>query len=212
MHSWKAALQSRKLANPLVQRMRDSRSCLGFGCQGSRTADHLRSELMKTKNHSLSLHHSFTASLRVGAILLLAGLNARAQYNYTTLSLPGSLETEAVGIDGTSIVGYYSAQLTGGSFLYNGSSYSVFSMGGSSGETDACGISGNNIVGCYGGVLGSSQGFLYNRRTYTMLNVPGATSTYAHGISGTTSWGITRAETQAALLRAFSTMVLATTL
>ena len=87
-------------------------------------------------------------------------MNVQAQYNYTTLSVPGAANTWALGISGNNVVGTY---LNGGShqgFLYNGSSYTTLTVPGAT-WTWALGISGNNIVGWYG--TGSSyQGFLYN--------------------------------------------------
>ena len=50
--------------------------------------------------------------------------------------------------------------------------------------TYAYGISGRNIVGTYYEDA-SNHGFLYNGKTYTTLDVPGASGTYAYGISGT---------------------------
>jgi hypothetical protein len=55
------------------------------------------------------LHHSFPGTACAGAILLLATtFNAQAQYNYTSLSVPGASATYALGISGTNIVGFYS--------------------------------------------------------------------------------------------------------
>lgn len=144
------------------------------------------SENVKTKNQSLSLHRSFPGAVCAGAILFLAAtMNVQAQYNYTTLNVPGAANTWAYGISGNNVVGTY---LNGGShqgFLYNGSSYTTLSVPGAS-STEARGISGNNIVGIYcyyPSGYSIYQGFLYNGSSYTTLSVPGAMYTLAYGIS-----------------------------
>ena len=98
------------------------------------------------------LHHSFPGAACAGAILLLATtFNAQAQYNYTSLSVPGASATYALGISGTNIVGYYD-YVNGGNcygFLYNGSSYNTNLNVPGAAFTEAWSISGNNIVGFY---------------------------------------------------------------
>lgn len=124
----------------------------------------------------------------ISSILVLAALsNAYADYNYTTLSVPG-YETYAFGISGNSIVGAYKANgpTPAVSFLYNGPAYSyvydsttqTYTTLTPPGYSEAWGISGNNIVGQEEGV-----GYLYNGSTYTTIQFPGE-STAATGISG----------------------------
>jgi hypothetical protein len=136
---------------------------------------------MKTKaQFSVSAHHSIGRAVCTAAALLLLAItiNSQAQYNYTTLSVPGAQRTCATGISGNTIVGYYYDGSTYQGFLYNGSSYATLSVPGAW-DTHAHGISGNNIVG-----VSSLGAFLYNGSTYTILSVPGAQETSAYGVSG----------------------------
>jgi hypothetical protein len=125
---------------------------------------------------------------RATLLLLAATTNLQAQYNYTTLAVPGAANTVASGISGNNIVGYYtpSNSPTKG-FLYNGSTYTTLSVPGAE-DTVASGIFGTNIVGSsynvIGGLIADQYGFLCNGSSYTTLNVPGAASTVASGISG----------------------------
>lgn len=112
----------------------------------------------------------------------------QAQYNLTTLSVPGAYnDTWAYGVSGNNIVGCYESVNDGhGSlqgFLYNGSGYTTLTVPAATYFTEAYGISGNNIVGVYGNDSGF-YGFLYDGSSYTTLRVLGANATYAYGISG----------------------------
>jgi hypothetical protein len=80
-------------------------------------------------------------------LLLAAAVNTRAQYTYTTLSMPGEQWTDAQGIDGNNIVGSYYANESWQGFLYDGTSYTTLNPPGS--YTHATGISGGDIVGTY---------------------------------------------------------------
>lgn len=120
-----------------------------------------------------------------GAILLLtAAINAQAQYEYTTLNVPGSSTTWASGISGDNVVGYYlpSSGIISG-YLYNGGTYTTFSYPGAY-QTFANGISGNTIAGYCSLTTGVICGFLYNNGVFTTLSVPGAYETEVFGISG----------------------------
>jgi len=115
-----------------------------------------------------------------------------------------SQNTEAWGISGNNIVGFYGPDnyyfpniSSGHGFIYNilTSTYTTLDDPLGVDGTYALGISGNNIVGYY--VDGSSylHGFLYNGTTYTTLDDPFASEfnnpsyganggTFASGISG----------------------------
>src|ERR1022692_543423 len=129
--------------------------------------------------------HLFGGVVCWSVLLLVATINAQAQYNYTTFSVPGGEFTQANGISGNNIVGDYfiiaSPYFEG--FLYNGGSYTTLSVPGAI-NSYASGISGNNTVGYYESGSGNSEGFLYNGSSYLTLSVPGAQNTYAYGISG----------------------------
>jgi hypothetical protein len=95
-------------------------------------------------------------SFSAGAVLLItATMNAQAQYNYSTLSVPGASVTYASGISGNNIVGSYGNGSADLGFLYNGSTYTTLSLPGA-----PDGIDGNNIVGSYSNGSGDTYGFL----------------------------------------------------
>jgi len=102
---------------------------------------------------------------------------------WQTIDMPGAGYTEALGIEGSNIVGL--AGIHG--FRYNGGSWATFDMSGAV-YTVAQGISGSNIAGWY--YDGSSyHGFLYNGVSWTTLDMPGVSGkdpygTYARGIDG----------------------------
>ncbi len=122
-----------------------------------------------------------------GAIIWLtvvATVNAQAQYTYTTISVPGAVDTYANGIDGTNIVGTYTTVTdTNEGFIYNGSTYTTLSVPGAE-QTEVNGISGTNIVGAYLNSYGYWEGFRYNGSTYNNFNVENAIDTWPMGISG----------------------------
>ena len=117
-------------------------------------------------------------------IALLVQGYARAD-TWTTLIYPGAKETQAMGISGSSIVGYYagaSYQFHG--FLYTGTSWTALDYPGAM-WTNVYSISGNSIVGTYADSSSQRHGFLYNGTSWTTLNnYPGGTRTEALGISG----------------------------
>lgn len=149
---------------------------------------------MKTKFIHRAARHSISGTVCAGAILLLpAAMNAQAQYNYITLSVPGAVDTYANGISGNNIVGFYDTGTgtTDQGFLYDGSAYTTLSVPGAE-DTEAFGISGNDIVGAYSDGGTTWQGFLYDGSSYTTLSMPQAvlSGTKAVGISGNNIVGI----------------------
>jgi len=100
---------------------------------------------------------------------------------WTTLHVPGSPNTYAYGISGSSVVGWYqdSSHKERG-FIYNitTQSYTYLDYPGANG-TCLFGISGNSIVG-----VSSGGGFLYNGTSWTTLDYLGARTTWAYDISG----------------------------
>ena len=110
--------------------------------------------------------------------------NASAQYAFTKLDVPGAVKTEAYGVSGNNVVGYF--QNGGGihGFLYNGSAFTTLNVPGAV-QTYATGISGNRVAGYYQNRLGVYHGFTYQAGVYvTNLTVPGAVQTYFWGASG----------------------------
>lgn len=115
--------------------------------------------------------------------VMLFGVSAWADYEWTILDYPGSYATSAKGMNGSNIVGYYvDASGHFQSFLYDGFAWTTLSYPGAI-NTYAEGISDSNIVGYYE-LASSEHSFLYNGSTWTTLDYPGAFVTYARGISG----------------------------
>ena len=139
---------------------------------------------MKISNIGCSINRAvgLMATLFLGGILC-----ARAQYIYSTLSVPGYGDTYAEGISGNNIVGFFGSESSTRGFLYNGSSYTTLTVPStlnSTLTTWANGVDGNNIVGYYQNTSGRYESFLYNGTSYSSLMVPGSLDTYAGGISG----------------------------
>ena len=142
--------------------------------------------------------------LGLGSVVLLCGsLTARGQ-TFTPLvdPLANLGPTEAYGISGSNVVGYYEPSggfiapeadsgpgTTANGFIYNinTNSYSSLYDPLATEGTYAYGIDGSNVVGSYENSNGVF-GFLYNGNTYTTLSDPLATptneGTQARGISG----------------------------
>jgi hypothetical protein len=98
---------------------------------------------------------------------------------FTYFSYPGAVNMQAVGIDGSNIVG--SAFVTEWiGFLYDGTTFTDIIYPGAT-RTFASGIYGSNIVGT-AVVGGVNRGFLYDGSTFTDIIYPGASSTGASGI------------------------------
>ena len=96
---------------------------------------------------------------------------------WTALDVPGAVQTEVYGISGSNIVGNYrpaSEPVNYYGFFYNNGNWTQFNPW-------LYGISGSNIVGLVPNTL---YGALYDWKTWTDLNVPGAIATYPSGISG----------------------------
>lgn len=107
-------------------------------------------------------------------------------FNFTTLDVPGAVQTFAFGISGSNVVGQYidsSNQEHG--FLFNGSTYSTLDDPLGAQGTSANSISGTNVVGSYFDAAGKPHGFLYNGSSFTTLDDPlGSNGTQALGVSG----------------------------
>ncbi len=136
------------------------------------------------KTNILARNRLSINSVPLGVVVLLLAVvtNIRAQFNYTTLAVPGAAGTEAVAIDGDNVLEYGYSGITEQEFIYNINSDSYTTLPLIEGEytPDAAGISGNDTVGSFQNSSGT-YGFLYNGSTYTTLSVPG--TVYATGAS-----------------------------
>jgi hypothetical protein len=110
----------------------------------------------------------------------------RTTSNWTPLDKPGVSETYPQGISGSDIVGsYYDGDLHGFRYNWMTSTWSGLDMPGAD-ETHPQGTDGSNIVGYYIDNYGEHC-FLYDGKTWTILNMPGAPDDieiYPMGISG----------------------------
>jgi len=100
---------------------------------------------------------------------------------------PGTTAGSNLNPDGAiSVVGSYTSSTTGHSvgFLYKGGKYT--DIPGPSGSIGTFGSAINDngaIVGYYVDAASATHGFLLKGKTYTTLDVPGATATFATGIN-----------------------------
>jgi hypothetical protein len=141
-----------------------------------------------------------TQFLTILAALITAGTAAQAQYTYTPLAYPLSVQTSAWGISGTNIVGFYvDASGDEYGFLYNGgtnwsSLKDPLSGPGLVGGTAVTRISGTKAVGIYLDTSGNEHGFIHSgtdwSNNWTTMDDPNGVSsptngTFPLGISGT---------------------------
>jgi hypothetical protein len=143
-------------------------------------------------------------------LLVLAALFYFAGYvnaiSWTALNYPGAKETYITGIDGDTIVGYYSyydsfTMANSGlkdphGFIYDGKTWRTLDCprvleSSLIEDTMIEGIDNGNIVGnCYSRISrypnGSSgeDGFIYDGHAWRLLNFPGARNTYVQAIEG----------------------------
>lgn len=109
--------------------------------------------------------------------------------SYTPLSVPGSQQTEAFGINNAGqVVGdYWNDNVNAGfhdGFLYSQGLFTTIQVSGFQ-QTVPFGInSSSEIVGYVNNNFGAvSQGFIYMAGSITILNVPGSTGTWAYGVN-----------------------------
>jgi probable HAF family extracellular repeat protein len=124
--------------------------------------------------------------LLVLALLLARPGQARADYIFTTIDVPGSAYTVASGInDAGQVVGYYNSH----GFLLSNGTYTTLDATGSV-VTQALGINNaGQIVGNYGDASGT-HGFLLTGGSYTALDVPRSFGSASFAPSGTSANGI----------------------
>jgi probable HAF family extracellular repeat protein len=103
------------------------------------------------------------------------------QGTYTTISVPGSPSTQALGINQAGqVVGKYD----GHGFLFSAGSYTTLDVPGSKATTAAGINTSGQVVGDYTDTSGKSHGYLLNGGNYTTLDMPDSSSTKATGING----------------------------
>jgi len=105
--------------------------------------------------------------------------------DFTVIQVPSGGTTQAKGISGDDIVGFF-ADATGiHGFHFDGTSYTTLDHPLAGTRTVAEGIFGNNIVGWYEDASNEIHGFLYDGTTWTTLDHPsGGGTTIARGIDG----------------------------
>ena len=98
--------------------------------------------------------------------------------------------TQALGVSGSDVVGYYEDGLSGNyqGFLYSGGTFATVSDPEGVNGPVATGISGNHIVGFYFDFENVTHGFLYDGTTYTTIDDPSVAS--ASDFGGTVINGI----------------------
>jgi len=121
-------------------------------------------------------------------VLLLFGFSFAAyaaNYTFTPLDDPNATNgTQAYGIYGGNIVGFYTDPEGSHGFLYDGTTWTPLDSPDTPYTvTLAYGIYGGNIVGSYTDPEGS-HGFLYDGTTWTPLDFPFEAHTQAYGIYG----------------------------
>ncbi len=116
-------------------------------------------------------------------IVVLGAGRTYGNWTWTTLDFPGAFLTEAAGVSGDNIVGFFfDGNLRPRAFLCDGATWTALDYPGADG-TAAWDIDGNKIVGWYADGL-DGYGFLYDGTTWTTLDFPGASSSGAWGIDG----------------------------
>jgi hypothetical protein len=149
------------------------------------------------------LHLKVSLSFVTITVALSLAPAARASYYFTEINPPGSISTEALGLNDSGVVAgsYNDATGFGLGFVDNNGVYTTLAP---TTEATGCGFyaticnqawgvnNSGDVVGTYFTTTGSGpndgtpHGFLYtngNYSTFTPLNVPGAGATEAYGIS-----------------------------
>ena len=135
--------------------------------------------------------HIGCASLVLGVCLSFIQ-TAHAQYTFTTIDVPGAVDTLLTGInDRGDIVGAYNNEIFGPSYAFftEGDSLITIAVPGSS-QTTAFGINNNGkIVGSF--VTGEQHGFLYSskRQRFKQVDVPFPTGVFLTRVNGTNNRG-----------------------
>jgi uncharacterized membrane protein len=124
--------------------------------------------------------------LVLGAMAGAQSANPVPALTYSSLSVPGSTNTIAMGINNLGwIVGQYDDSLGGHGFLYRNGIYRAFNVPGAL-DTEPSGINDTGqIVGAYEGTDSLTHGFLRTAAGYTTIDYPGALVTVPFKITTT---------------------------
>jgi PEP-CTERM motif len=110
------------------------------------------------------------------AVLATAGGASAQTYDYTTIGVPGSIDTASLGInDSGAVTGDYDIGSTQHAFIYSGGTYTKLRAG-------TVGTAINDLGEVIGGE--GDFGFLYSDATFTQIKFPGSSLTEATGING----------------------------
>jgi hypothetical protein len=120
------------------------------------------------------------------------GIHHGFLYNGTTFTEldPGSVGSEATGIDNGNAVGWYLNGSARDGFLYNGTTTTTIHVPNST-ATQPTGVSGANVVGFYTDANNVQHGFLSNGGAYiSTIDPAGSTSTQVTAVSGLNVVGV----------------------
>lgn len=112
-----------------------------------------------------------------------------APYRYVAFDIPGSTSTKLEGINNDGhIVGTYVGPTTSGAFVYDGTEIALLPRHGDDGVLPSDINERGQIVGTLfppsvGGIVPSSQGFVFEQGTYSTFVFPGAAFTGAGGLN-----------------------------
>ncbi len=132
--------------------------------------------------HLKSLHRAtyLLATITLGFLLGVFSPAMAVNYSFTTIDVPGAVETNAFGINNSGqIVGEFTASSRAHGFLLSGGAFTTIDVPGAI-NTQAFGI---NDSGQIAGESDSSHGFLLSGGAFTTIDVPGATLTQAFKIN-----------------------------
>ncbi|MBI3475218.1 MAG: hypothetical protein HY010_05775 [Acidobacteria bacterium] len=116
-------------------------------------------------------------------IVLFCTVAFSQSFQYTTLQVPGSSYTVALGINNSGqIVGSFVVNDKQSGFLYSGGSFQTIACPNSS-FTIAQGINDSGVIVGWCDPTGSAQGFIYQNGNFAYLNYPGSTLTALMGVN-----------------------------
>jgi probable HAF family extracellular repeat protein len=117
-------------------------------------------------------------------ILLVLSCSAFSQsFQYTSLQVPGSSYTVALGINNQGqIVGSFVSNGIQSGFLYSNGNFQTIACP-NAGFTIAQSINDNGVIVGWCNPTGSAQGFIYQNGSFTYLSYPGSTLTALMGVN-----------------------------
>ena len=117
-------------------------------------------------------------------ILLVLSCSAFSQsFQYTSLQVPGSSYTVALGINNQGqIAGSFVSNGIQSGFLYSNGNFQTIACPNAS-FTIAQGINDNGVIVGWCNPTGSAQGFIYQNGSFTYLSYPGSTLTALMGVN-----------------------------